>query len=291
MSDSDGHAPHADALLQLIGTPGHDSGPPTADSWNQVPGLNRTIEGEIIPRLMMLFDNHVSGAAALADYDEEDSVSMDLDGFVQLVLRNDADVVCRHLEQLREEGRSLPSLYLHLLAPAARRLGELWEEDECTFTSVTLGISRMHQVLLRFSPFFCANSAEDADGAHSALIVPAPGEQHTFGLLMLVEFFRREGWKVWSGAPRNSDELYALIETERFDIVGCSVATERRLDVLPDVIRRIRERSKNKDVKVIVGGRLFSEQPGLAKSVGADATAVDGVDAVRRAEELVGRVQ
>jgi methanogenic corrinoid protein MtbC1 len=240
---------------------------------------------------MMLFDHHVYGAAARVEYDEEARVSEDLDAFVRLVLENDADVVCQYLEQLREGGQSLPSLYLHLLAPAARRLGELWEQDECTFTTVTLGISRMHQVLLRFSPFFCANCAEDMDGAHSALIVPAPGEQHTFGLMMLVEFFRREGWKVWSGAPRDTGELFGLIETERFDIVGCSVATERRLDLLPDMIRGIRERSKNNDIKVIVGGRLFSEQPGLAKTVGADATAVDGMDAVRRAEELVGRVR
>lgn len=280
-----------DHLVKLIGNPGHDIDPPTADSWGD-PGLNRTIEGEIIPRLMMLFDHHVSGAATpTVRRDSEAPHSADLDAFVRLVLENDADVVCDYIEQLRDSGETLPSIYLHLLAPTARRLGELWESDECTFAAVTLGISRMHQVLLRFSPFFCANCAEDADGAHSALIIPVPGEQHTFGLLMLVEFFRREGWNVWSGAPNSLEELAGLLENERFDIVGVSTSTQRSLDALPGMLRAIKKRSKNKNIKVIVGGRQFSEEPGLAKSVGADATAADGIGAVRLAEQLVGQSQ
>lgn len=277
-----------DSLVKLVGKPGHEIGPSTADSWGD-PGLNRTIEGEIIPRLMMLFDHHASGALSPAAPRSEIPYGPDLDDFVQLVLEKDVDVVCEHIEKLRDSGETLPSIYLHLLAPTARRLGELWESDDCTFAAVTLGVSRMHQVLLRFSLFFSADRAEDADAAHSALIIPMPGEQHTFGLLMLVEFFRREGWNVWSGAPKSVDDLAGLLATERFDIVGCSVSTERSLDALPGILRDIRKRSKNRDIKVIVGGRLFSEEPELAKSVGADATAADGVGAVRLAEQLVGQ--
>ena len=235
----------------------------------------------------MLFDHQLSSAAPVASAHPAPSLSKEVDAFVALVLENDADVVCEYIEQLRDGGEPLPAVYLNLLAPAARRLGELWESDECSFAMVTLGISRMHQVLLRFSPFFCANCSESPDDAKSVLIIPAPGEQHTFGLMMLVEFFRREGWRVWSGSPMNDEELFGLLESDRFDVVGLSVATERRLGSLPDLLRSVRERSKNKNIKVIVGGRLFSEQPELARKVGADATAVDGVDAVRQAEQLV----
>ena len=69
----------------------------------------------------------------------------------------------------------------------------MWEHDECSFTDVTIGVCRMHQVLLEYSRCF-----EPPDGPHSqgknALIVPAPGEQHTFGLFLVVEFLRRDGW-------------------------------------------------------------------------------------------------
>ncbi len=275
-----------EALAQLLGNPGLLTDPPTAEPWDD-PRLARSIEGEIIPRLMMLFDHQLSSAAPAAPSRSLPSPTEELDAFVALVLENDADVVCEYIEQLREGGESLPVVYLNLLAPAARRLGELWESDECTFATVTLGISRMHQVLLRFSPFFCANCSESPDDAKSVLVIPYPGEQHTFGLMMLVEFFRRDGWRVWSGSPGSYEELLGLLESDRFDVVGLSVATERYLDSVPDLLQSVRERSKNKNIKVIVGGRLFSEQPELANKVGADATAMDGVDAVRLAEQLV----
>jgi methanogenic corrinoid protein MtbC1 len=264
--------------------------PPTAEPWDD-PGLTRSIEGEIIPRLMMLFDHQLSSAAPVVQPASAHALSLELDAFVALVLENDADVVCEYIEQLREGGDSLPAVYLKLLAPAARRLGELWESDECSFATVTLGISRMHQVLLRFSPFFCANCTESPEDANSVLVIPVPGEQHTFGLMMLVEFFRREGWRVWSGSPRSDEELIGLLESDRFDVVGLSMATDRHLDSVPELLRAVRERSKNKNIRIIVGGRLFSEQPELAKKVGADATATDGVDAVRLAEQLVERDQ
>lgn len=286
MSTSDTPDPSLEALAKLLGNPGFLTDPPTAEPWDD-PGLARSIEGEIIPRLMMLFDHQLSGAAPVAPSHTSTSLSDELDAFVALVLDNDADVVCEYIEQLRDGGESLPAVYLNLLAPAARRLGELWESDECSFATVTLGISRMHQVLLRFSPFFCANCTESPDDAKSVLVIPVPGEQHTFGLMMLVEFFRREGWRVWSGSPRSDEELVGLLESDRFDVVGLSVAAERHLSSVPDLLRSMRERSKNKNIKVIVGGRLFSEQPELAKKVGADATAMDGVDAVRLAEQLV----
>lgn len=282
----DSHEPSLDTLAQLIGNPGAFTDPATVEPWNE-PGLARSIEGEIIPRLMMLFDHQVSSAAPSASQVQAPSLQEELDAFVTLVLENDADVVCDYIEQLRDRGKTLPAIYLNLLAPAARRLGELWESDECSFASVTLGISRMHQVLLRFSAFFCANCSETPEDAKSVLIIPAPGEQHTFGLMMLVEFFRREGWRVWSGSPRSDDELIGLLESDRFDVVGCSVSAERHLETVPGLLSTIRERSKNKNIKIIVGGRLFSEQPELAKKVGADAMAQDGADAVRQAERLV----
>jgi methanogenic corrinoid protein MtbC1 len=286
MKTSKSPDPSLEVLAQLLGNPGLLTNPPTAEPWDD-PGLARSIEGEIIPRLMMLFDHQLTGAAPAPPAHSAPSLSQEVDAFVALVLENDADVVCEYIEQLRENGETLPVVYLNLLAPAARRLGELWESDECSFATVTLGISRMHQVLLRFSPFFCANCSESPDDAKSVLIIPVPGEQHTFGLMMLVEFFRREGWRVWSGSPRSDEELIGLLESDRFDVIGLSMATDRHLDSVPDLLRSARERSKNKNIKVIVGGRLFSEQPELADKVGADATAMDGVDAVRLAEQLV----
>jgi len=288
MSQSEAGGVTESCLQEWIGNRGPDSLPEQTP--RQLMKLSRTIEGEIIPRLMMLLDPGIDTRESRPEVrTTSPGLQNRTDELVQLLLRHDASVAAQFVDNLRASGNPLTSIYLDLLAPAARRLGVMWENDECTFTEVTVGVARMHQLLLQFSPCFCANRGEDADGGHSALIVPVPGEQHTFGLFMVVEFFRREGWNVWSGSPSSQKELLELISCTRFDVVGCSVSADRNLSSLALQISEMRKHSKNPKIKVILGGRVLTENPELCKFVGADATALDGKDAVRLAEELVSR--
>ena len=264
----------------------------------QLMRLSHVIEGEIIPRLMMLHDSSVpegaetnhSANAAFSVPERKPSGSIDqqtVREFVELLLRHDASVAVEYVNKLRDSGMRLPAIYLELLTPAARLLGLLWEQDECDFTTVTIGTSRMHQVLLRLSPCFRQDHERPARQSHTALIVPLPGEQHTFGLHMVVEFFRRKGWDTCSGCPNTLEQLLQMVEEHRFDVIGCSVSAERHLHRLEQQIVALRKRSRNRQVKILVGGRVFNRSPDLCHSVGADATARDGECAVRLAETLI----
>ena len=246
--------------------------------------LSRTIESEIVPRLMMAFEAAQSAVYLPETSDSwTDAVSvldLDIDEFVHLLLTQDAAIACEYVKTLRADGIPLPTIYLDLLAPSARRLGEMWEHDECSFTDVTIGVCRMHQVLLDFSRCF-----EPLDKAvvseRSALIVPAPGEQHTFGLFLVVEFLRRAGWHCWTGTPATMRDLNRMVRDEHFDVIGLSVSAERNLGRLTERIDRIRDFSVNPDVKILLGGFLFNDQPELALEHGADGFAKDGRDAVQ----------
>jgi methanogenic corrinoid protein MtbC1 len=240
--------------------------------------LSRTIENEIVPRLMMAFDTARPGG--IASRPAEARIDLDVEEFVRLLLRHDAVVACEYVKTLRRKGMPLGTIYLDLLGPAARRLGEMWEQDECSFTDVTIGVCRMHQVLLDFSR--CFEPLENAaDIGKRALIVPAPGEQHTFGLFLVVEFLRRAGWHCWTGTPATMKDLNSLAGEQRFDAIGLSIGAERNIEQLDEKILRVRERSVNPDVKIILGGNMFSGQDELAREHGADATAEDGRDAVK----------
>lgn len=245
--------------------------------------LSRTIESEIVPRLMMALDAartrplQADSAAPLPD--------LDVDEFVRLLITHDAPVACEYVKTLRGAGVPLASIYLDLLGPAARRLGEMWEHDECSFTDVTIGVCRMHQVLLEYSRCFEPIDNSNSHG-RSALVVPAPGEQHTFGLFLVVEFLRRAGWHCWTGSPKTMRDLHSLSRKQQFDVIGLSVGAERNLPQLAENIRSIRERSANPEVKILLGGKIFSDQPGLAAHYGADATGRDGRDAV----EVLNRI-
>ena len=119
------------------------------------------------------------------------------------------------------------------------------------------------------------------------LLVPAPGEQHTFGLAMVATFFRRAGWTVWSEPLACSNDLVGIVRNEWFSVVGFSLSCASRMEALATHIRRVRRASRNPAVGILVGGQVFLERPELVVLVGADATAVDGRQATLQAENLV----
>jgi len=126
----------------------------------------------------------------------------------------------------------------------------------------------------------------DANGRR-ALLAPARGDQHTFGLAMASDFFRRAGWAVWDLPTASNGDLARLVRREWFAVVGFSVSCERWLDAARSAIRAIRGASSNGALSVMVGGPLFLNHPELAAGVGADATASDAQQAVLQAQGLL----
>jgi methanogenic corrinoid protein MtbC1 len=126
-------------------------------------------------------------------------------------------------------------------------------------------------------------------GGRRALLMPAPGEQHTFGLSMVAEFFARAGWEVVGVMDPMSASLQDRVTNEWFDLVGISAGSTTRLDTLIACIAAVRRFSHNRAVAVMVGGPLFTLHPELIEQVGADGAAIDGRQATILAERLLSR--
>lgn len=151
--------------------------------------LAQLIEGEIIPRLLM----------AHRDGSDPDVISMttgvidaaELDRFSRLILTSDLGTLTEHVDLLTRRGVGMQTIYFDLLSPAAKRLGEMWESDECSFTDVTVGLCRLQQIVYEFADRMHVQSG-GGDG-RTALFAVTPGDHHSFGLVMVVEYFRRAG--------------------------------------------------------------------------------------------------
>ena len=59
-----------------------------------------------------------------------------------------------------------------------------------------------------------------------ALFAPVPGSQHTFGVLMVSEFFRREGWQVWMELGSSETALLEAVKKDWFEVIGLSVGID-----------------------------------------------------------------
>ena len=143
----------------------------------------------------------------------------------------------------------------------------------------------MHQLLHEFSATFLHDAAA-ATPNKCVLLIPMPGEQHSFGLIMVAEFFRRDGWDVWDLHPSTPEDVFGVMRKQSFGVVGVSLSCESKIDQLTPLISAIRAKSRNPAVGVMVGGQPFIGHPERVALVGADCTAVDG----RRATLEAGRL-
>jgi methanogenic corrinoid protein MtbC1 len=184
------------------------------------------------------------------------------------------------------EGATVEAVYHDLLAPSARRLGDMWDNDECDFVEVTVALGRMQRLLRDLSQVFLAESGH-AEPVGNILLTCVPGEQHTLGIIMVGEFLLRDGWRVLVGAPWTESDLLSMVATEWYDVIGFSVGTESRLSVLRRDIRRLKQASRNANVQIMVGGQLFADDPALAEQAGANAIASDARQAPAVARALL----
>lgn len=258
------------------------SGGPQDDSMGR---LLRTIEGEIIPRLLLALQ---SAPAAIAPEGVAWSAAGadEVTEFARLVAMHDVSVASAYVNALLNRGVALEEIYLDVLAPAARLLGEWWKQDLRDFTEVTSGLCRMHQLLHEFSPAFLSDAPPTASD-RCVLLVPMPGEQHSFGLIMVAEFFRRAGWDVWDLHPSTLGDLLGVVRKQWFSVIGVSLSCESRLAELKPLVTAARESSRNAAVRVMVGGQPFIGHSEHVAAVGADATAADGRRATVEADQLL----
>ena len=258
-------------------------GPPSAEV------LDKLIEAEIIPRLMLTTREVAPDAAAPEGAGPPVFDCEMVQAFARRAVTDDPDVLLRDVTALLDGGAAHEDVLLKLLAPAARRLGKMWDEDSCDFADVTIGLMKLHRVLERVNAD--GPSAMGAGGCSPrVLLAPAPGEQHVFGVVMVGEFFSRSGWRVRCETTPGEEHLIEAVAESRFDVLGLSASAEVNVKQLRNLIKKIRAESKNPDVVVMVGGPVFNEDVGLARRIGADATAADGVRAVVTAERMVHRL-
>lgn len=245
--------------------------------------LGRTIESEVIPRLMMVHRTSTVRDQPLSSFHIN---SEDIAELARIVIEHETPVASAYIDALRNQGVPINAVFIELLAPTARLLGEMWKADQCCFTDVTIGMARLQQIVHELSPEFGRENAHAFEG-HSALLITVPGEQHTLGIMLVEEYFRRYGWDCRSAAPKDIRDISRLVRAQHYDVVGLSVSSFALLEGVPTSIQAIRKSSANKSVVVLVGGSLFLENPELASRVGADGMAEDGRQAIYQLRSLL----
>ena len=254
------------------------------------------MEAEIIPRLLLAHGGPGGGLARVGvgpsrigkvgSGGAANIAPSEVESFASLPLALEADELLAVTEAFLDRGVSVEAVLVDLLAPSARALGRYWEEDLADFVEVTMGLWRLQEVTRRIAAGSPAR-ARLHEPKPTALFSPMPGEQHSFGALMVEQVFDRAGWRTSVLLEPLHCELMAAVAAQSYDLVGLTVSCDCEGPALRDLVADIRNASQYGATQILVGGRVVNDRPDLAEASGADGTAADARSALALAERKV----
>ncbi|MFP8835610.1 B12-binding domain-containing protein [Hydrogenophaga sp. XSHU_21] len=170
---------------------------------------------------------------------------------------DDAKACCQAAFQPRLASAGF-DLYLDLMIPAIRTLGEQWETDGMRFEDLSVAYANMHHLLLthgqawRVAPAF-------VQGRPSIVLSTMDPSGHVFGPMIVANLFRSEGWNVSHNIVGQTELLLDEVASRRFDVVGLSVGTDHELLRVNPLCAEVRRASLNPGVRVVAGGTVFAQ--------------------------------
>lgn len=242
--------------------------PQAMDRRERVARLFSVLESHVIPHLVR-YHGKALAAPAMKPTEAE------FEEFFGHLLEDREAGFVDAIHRMLGRGLSVESIYLNLLVPSAVRMGQRWVDDCSDFVAVTVAVGRLQALLRKFSSDFCAEVEPRAPGRRILLAQP-DDETHMFGLSVVAEFFRRDGWDVVGGVAGTGVDPVQRVRSEWFDVAGLSVGSELKLPWLRERIAAMRQYSCNPELLVMVGGPLFSADPSKVQLVGADLTSDAG---------------
>ena len=190
------------------------------------------------------------------------------------------------------QGLPLDAIYVQGVSGAAQLLGQWWDEDRVSFVDVTLGANRLQDLIFNGYRYLTGENKSSAPMHNFTILLAKPAaSQHSLGLMVVSEIFRRHHWRVYSDSQSTPEALERTLAGEWVDVLGISVAYEQHIPAVAQSVIVSRRHSVNKHLCVMVGGPQVALRQRLAQEVGADIACADAAAATALAYQFVDRVR
>jgi hypothetical protein len=177
--------------------------------------------------------------------------------------------------QLHADTPQLEMFYGSVVEPTARVLGDMWHSDHCSEFQLTVALVRLQSAVRSIGPLSPWQAAPNA-GLKAVLVAPQPGELHMLGAVLDEDVLYRAGWQSQLELPESDEAVQKLVADNWFDALdlnlSVSVCRDQWLDRLTETIAKARLASCNPELVVVVGGRVFYDDPSLGKAAGANGS-------------------
>lgn len=180
-------------------------------------------------------------------------------------------------------GMEPADIYVKMLAPAMKRVGDEWESGELSVADEHRASAIALRIIGRLGPKF----AKRGRSRGQVLLAAAPGERHSLPLSMLGDIIRSAGYEVVDlGADVPAGDLAETAKKMDRLVAVCISATNHAGDA---GVRSAVDAAKGAtDAPVFVGGASIIG-PEHATRLGADGWAEDALGALTLLEEAASR--
>ncbi|MDM7930572.1 hypothetical protein [Tabrizicola sp.] len=169
----------------------------------------------------------------------------------------------------------------------ARQLGCDWADDRCGWADVSIGMARLQSMVHQIGRDWASNATATRETS-SVLVVLPDGEQHSFGVQVLVGQLRRQGVSVHLQIGARPDGLRALMKQRRYDCALISVGCEERLEFCRKLVKSLKDGSNGR-LWVAVGGAVLDRSIDVLALTMADMATQDPMQALARAHYNAGQ--
>ncbi|MGZ5244168.1 MAG: cobalamin-dependent protein [Bacteroidia bacterium] len=204
--------------------------------------------------------------------------------YLQYLLNGKRQKASQLIMKSVENGIPVKDIYENVFEKSQYEIGRLWQlnkinvgqEHYCT-AATELIMSQLYNYII-----------SDKQKNHSIVSACVEGDYHEIGIRMVSDFFEMEGWDTFHlGANTPTPSLLKILEEQQPDIVLLSATMTYHVQILSDVIKKIRANDQLQSTKIMVGGYPFKLAPKLWQKVGADGFAKSASQALEKAEELI----
>jgi methanogenic corrinoid protein MtbC1 len=149
-------------------------------------------------------------------------------------------------------------------------IGMLWERAEISVAEEHLASA----IVVRIMATIGIAKIEVVEAKGRAVVTASPNEFHEIGAWMVSDALEQDGWMVqYLGANTPREDLVRLLQSFNPDILAISVTIPFNVNKAKDTITSVRSKSELAGMKIMVGGRVFNENPELWAVTGADGFA------------------
>ena len=184
------------------------------------------------------------------------------------------------IESAMAAGLAPERVYLDVLAPALRRIGDDWNDGKATIAEEHRASAVAHRLIGRLGVRFAARGRPRG----RVVVGAAPGERHRLPVAMVADILRAAGFEVIDlGGDVPVESFVEAVESVAPIAVGISAIGPASVPAAAEAAAAVKAAS---DVPVLFGGPAF-EGAEHAERLGGDGYAADGAEAARWVSDLL----